>query len=213
MERVLEFYVSAIGAVGPAILLLSVTFSLILFPIQMWARRWEQPMAARAKIVHLEVSEARAGGLRGEALFNETAKIYERHAYHPIQGVFGGIGLLISLPVLIASISFFHKTSIVLGQGFLVIGDLSLPDALMQFGPMAINALPIVMFLVTLVDAMIRFSDNRPARSRFLVISVVLLVLVYNMPAGLVLYWIGSNMTSMVLSLREKALKAPQVAL
>jgi membrane protein insertase Oxa1/YidC/SpoIIIJ len=206
MERVLGAYVSVTGSPGLAILLLSATFSLLLFPIQLAARRWERPMAERAKIVNLEIGEARATGLRGEALFNATSKIYERHGYHPIQAGFGGIGLLISLPVLIASISLFHSTPIVVAHGFLWIDDLSQPDALLQLGTFAVNVLPVIMFLVTLLDSMVRFSDDRAARRRFSVISVALFALVYAMPAGLVLYWIGNNLTAMGLWFTGKAL-------
>ena len=98
------------------------------------------------------------------------------------------------LPVLISAILLFTENSLLDGKGFVFIDNLARPDGL--FGP--INILPFIMSAITLVDAKLRYKEDRKSQLRFLFIAVVLLVLVYSMPAGLVLYWTGSNIFSLI---------------
>ena len=112
-----------------------------------------------------------------------------------------GAGFIVMLPVLVSAILLFTGGGVLAGQGFLFIHDLSKPDGVI--GPL--NVLPIIMFAVTLVDAKLRFKNDQKSQVRFLFISVVLLAIVYNLAAGLVLYWTGSNLMSLVINQIRKA--------
>jgi YidC/Oxa1 family membrane protein insertase len=195
MELVLEFYVSLFSSIGVSILLLSFTFALVLRPLQTVAHRTEQRISKKMKTVGTEV-RALKGKLKGEELFLATEQIYERHGYHPIQSVGLGISFFVMLPVLVSAILLFTGGEILTDKSFLFIDDLSKPDALWGL----INVLPLLMFAITLIDAKLRFKNDRKSQHRFFFISVVLLVIVYNLAAGLVLYWIGSNIISLMTS-------------
>lgn len=197
MGSVFHAYVDLVGSVGLSILLLSLTFSLLLLPLQRAGTRIERRTTAKMKEVEAEVRQLKQQGLKGEALFDETEKIYERHGYHPIKAVMAAAGFLAALPVLISSVILFYNEPALEGVPFLFIGDLAKPDGLFGAG---LNVLPILMTGITWVDAMLRYREDRSARLRFMVISVVMLVLVYPLPAGLVLYWIGNNISSFALS-------------
>lgn len=197
MEMVFHAYLGLVGSAGLSILLLSLTFSLLLLPLQRAGGRVERRTTAKMKEVDAEVRALRRQGLKGEALFNETEKVYQSHGYHPIKAVMAATGFLAALPVLISSIILFLGEPALVGRSFLLVRDLSEPDGLL--GP-GLNLLPIIMTAVTWADAILRYRDDRPARLRFMTISAVMLVLVYPLPSGLVLYWIGNNIWSFALS-------------
>jgi|TARA_B100001079_G_C16387255_1_gene505034 membrane protein insertase Oxa1/YidC/SpoIIIJ len=195
MELVLEFYALLFSSIGVSILLLSFTFALFLRPFQKIAHRTEQRVSEKMKAVNAEV-RALKGELKGEKLFLATEQIYERNGYHPIQSVGVGASFFVMLPVLVSAILLFTGSEILTDKSFLFIDDLSKPDGFLGL----INVLPLLMCAITLIDAKLRFKDDRKSQHRFLFISLVLLVIVYNLASGLVLYWIGSNIMSFITS-------------
>jgi membrane protein insertase Oxa1/YidC/SpoIIIJ len=195
MKLVLDFYISLLSSTGISILLTSFTFSLLLLPLQKIANRTEHRISEKTKKVAAEVKSLSAS-IKGEELFLATERIYKANGYHPIQSIGLGASFLVMLPVLISAILLFNGSGILTGESFLFVKDLSRPDGFL--GP--VNLLPFIMSAITWIDATLRFSNDRKSRQRFFFISVVLLVIVYNLASGLVLYWIGSNTMSLALS-------------
>jgi YidC/Oxa1 family membrane protein insertase len=195
MEIVLEIYIAMCSSVGLSILLLSFTFALALLPLRKRATRIEQRISRKMQAVQEELLPYR-GKLKGDALFQETERIYEKHGYHPIQSIGMGASFFVMLPVLISAILLFSGDGVLAGESFLFIPDLSKPDHLL--GP--VNVLPLLMSAITVVDAKLRFKDDKSSQYRFFLIAIVLLVIVYNLAAGLVLYWTGANLMSLVIS-------------
>ena len=195
MELILDFYVYLFSSTGVSILLLSFTFALLLLPLQRIAQRTEQRISAKMKIVDTEVQKLK-GELKGEKLFLATEQIYERNNYHPIQSVGLGASFFVMLPVLVSAILLFTGNETMTDKSFLFISDLSMPDGLL--GP--VNVLPLLMSAITIIDAKLRFKDDRKSQYRFFFIASVLLIIVYNLASGLVLYWTGSNIVSLFMS-------------
>jgi membrane protein insertase Oxa1/YidC/SpoIIIJ len=161
-----------------------------------------EKVSAKMKVVNEEVRKLK-DTLRGEKLFLATEKIYKNHNYHPIHSIVMGAEILVMLPVLISAILLFTKSGFLTDQSFLIINDLSQPDQLVS----SLNILPIIMFTITLVDAITRYRYDKVRQYRFLFISFVMLILVYNLPSGLILYWIGNNLASFALT-RKKLIGA-----
>jgi membrane protein insertase Oxa1/YidC/SpoIIIJ len=195
MESLLTLYTRMLGSTGLAILLLSATFSLALLPLQRRGARLEEQTVAKKKLIDKEVAAALRPEMTGEQRFEVTEEIYRKYGYHPIQAMLSGASFIASLPILISSVILFTGSPEVVGESFLFISDLGAPDHLLTYG---INLLPFVMFGITLADANMRFKGDHSAQRRALLISGVLLLLVYPMPASLVLYWIGNGTASMV---------------
>jgi len=195
MEVVLEIYNSIFSSMGVSILLLSFTFALALLPLRRMANGTEQRIGKKMQVVSEEIQPLKRK-LKGEALFLATEKIYQRHGYHPIQSVGMGMSFFVMLPVLISAILLFSGDGILSGERFLFIDDLSQPDHLLG----SINVLPLLMSAITFFDAKLRFRDDKQSQHRFILISLVLLAIVYNLASGLVLYWTGSNFISLVIS-------------
>ena len=184
MELILGFYDSFLSSTGIAILLLSVTFALALLPLQKICRNIEQRICCKMKAANVEV-QALKGQVTGEKLFLMTEEIYKKHSYHPIHSIALGLSFFVVLPVLISAILLFAGDTVLVGKEFFFIKDLSKPDQLLG----SINVLPLLMSAITVIDAKWRFKDDKASQYRFFFIAFVLLALVYNLPAGLVLYW------------------------
>lgn len=199
MEALLELYIGFLNSAGVSILLLSVTFSTALIPIVKIGRSLENRLSEKIQRVNAEVAELKRV-LKGERLFLATEEVYSRYDYHPIHSIGLSASFLVSLPVLISAVYLFTAEEVLVGQGFLFIHDLSSPDQLL--GP--VNLLPLLMFAITFADARIRFSTDLQSRRRFMFISVVLLLLVYRLPSGLILYWIGNNLVTLLFVILQR---------
>lgn len=195
MEWLLDFYVFLFSSTGVSILLLSFTFALLLLPLQRIAQRMERRTSDKMKFVGAEV-EVLKGKLKGEELFLATEQIYERNGYHPIHSIGLGASFFVMLPVLVSAILLFTGSETVANESFLLIADLSKPDGLLG----SVNVLPLFMSAITILDAKLRFKGDRKSQYRFFFIAALLLIVVYNLASGLVLYWTGSNIMSFVLS-------------
>ncbi len=195
MKHFLLLFLWLTGSMGLSIILVGFTFSLMLILPRSWGEKMEQQLARKLQEIEHELQPFKRD-LKGEALFLETERIYEAHNYHPIHNIAMGASILVMLPVLLSAIILFSGEGLLSGESFLVLSDLSQPDGLL--GPF--NLLPILMLAVTVIDAQLRFAANKKNRNRFLVISAILLILVYNLAAGLVLYWTASNFMSLLVS-------------
>ena len=194
MLSILELYISIIGSTGTSILLLSFTFSLLALPIRRKAEKFEQRLGAKICAVDEEVRKLKKN-LKGEKLFLATEVVYKKYSYHPIQNIGRGASFFVMLPILISAIYLLSKGGVLKGESFLFIQDLSKPDQIFH----SVHAVPLIMAAITIVDAKLRFKDDKKAQYRFYGIAAVLLVLVYNLPSGLILYWTGSNILSLIL--------------
>ncbi|MEL6751121.1 MAG: YidC/Oxa1 family membrane protein insertase [Pseudomonadota bacterium] len=199
MEWLLGLFTDLTGSVGVAIILLSGVMSLALTPFRRLGKAVEDRISVKMKAANEEVAEARKT-LKGEKLFLATEKIYQRHGYHPIQSVALGASFLVMLPVLISAIILFQNTPLTAGEAFLFIPDLQQPDGVLW----GFNLLPAIMSAVTIVDAAIRFRDDRSAQLKFYFLAAVLFALVYGLPSALVLYWTFNNFFAFATSVLDR---------
>jgi len=194
MRYLLDAFHSLFGSWGLSIVALSVSVSFLVLPLQRFGRRVESKIEKLTSSVNAEVAMLDSS-LKGEKRFEKIEKIYQSHGYHPIHQVLSGASILVILPVLISAVVLFNNHPQIVGSEFLFISDLSMPDGLLW----NLNLLPGLMFLVTMFDAFSRFHDNKTGLYKFLLLSIVLAVLVYNLPSALLIFWIFNNLLSMVL--------------
>jgi len=199
MGKILELFMQLTGSAGISVILLALFFTTILIPIQYYGRRVEDRVRTKMKLVADDLAPFK-GKLKGEALFNQTEEIYKKHSYHPIHSVGLGMSFIVLLPILISAILLLGSHPLLEGQKFLFVSDLSKPDGLLS----PINLLPVFMTGITLVEAFIRFRDDKPVLWRFIFIAGVLFVLVYNLAAALVIYWTTNVSISLLLTLKGR---------
>jgi hypothetical protein len=105
--------------------------------------------------------------------------------------------LLIQIPFFIAAYSYLSHLDALKGTHFLFIADMGAPDGLVKIGG-GINLLPVLMTAINIAAGAV-YSRGLPPRDKIQLygMAAVFLVLLYNSPAGLVLYWTCNNIFSL----------------
>ena len=202
MDFIFLFFLRVTNSAGFAVILLAFTSAIAVMPLQKYGRRIEDRLRVKMRLIDDELAPHKAS-LKGEALFNKMEEIYQKHKYHPIQSIGLGMSFIVLLPVLISAIILIGSHPALIGQEFLFVSDLSKPDRLL--GP--INLLPIIMTLITIIDAIVRYRNDRSILVRFLITAFVLFLLVYNLAAALVIYWTVNVAISFLVTLRGRKMQ------
>ncbi|MCL2094410.1 MAG: YidC/Oxa1 family membrane protein insertase [Treponema sp.] len=136
---------------------------------------------------------------KGDEGYLRLSVYYRQRGYHPLYALRSSASILIQVPFFIAAFSFLSNLSILQGQNLGPIANLAAPDGLLSLGALRLNLLPITMTLINVASAAI-YTRGLGARDRVQLYGMagVFLVLLYNSPAALVLYWTGNNVYSLV---------------
>jgi YidC/Oxa1 family membrane protein insertase len=192
IREIFLFSYSLTGNYGISIILLSFAISLLLLPIFIFierARKRDDVVKRKMKPVLDEIKRS----YRGQERYYYIRTLHRQHGYSSLRSLVPLLSLLLQIPFFIAAYQFLEHFEPLAGQGFLMIDDLSAPDRLLG----SINLLPIIMTLVNLVTAYFYTRNGDTAeRKQMLVVAGVFLVLLYNFPSGLVLYWTMNNVFS-----------------
>jgi YidC/Oxa1 family membrane protein insertase len=163
----------------------------------MVAEKWQQIERDAVKRLKPKVDRIKAV-FYGDEQYMILSAFYRQNNYHPVYALRGVFGLLIQIPFFIAAYSYLSHLEALNGKAFLFIKNLGAPDAAIPLGG-GINILPLVMTAVNCAAGFI-YTKNFPVKERIQVFAAaaVFLVLLYNSPAGLVLYWTMNNVFSLI---------------
>jgi YidC/Oxa1 family membrane protein insertase len=112
------------------------------------------------------------------------------------------------MPVFLALYVVFEQSVELRAQAFLWMKDLSAPDALFTWGftiPIigpSFNLLPILMAATNVIQMMIMKTPStdemqeRIQKQMMIMMPIMLLIFLYQLPSGLILYWTVSNVIS-----------------
>ena len=118
-------------------------------------------------------------------------ELYKENKVNPLGGC---LPMLVQMPVLIALYQvFLHAIDLRQAPFFLWVNDLSSPDVLFHVVGFPIRVLPVIMFVSTYLQQSLTPSDSRQ-KMTMLFMNLFMLVLFYNLPSGLVLYWTVTNL-------------------
>ncbi|MEX0983250.1 MAG: membrane protein insertase YidC [Bacteroidales bacterium] len=180
------------GDYGISIVLLSLAVSLLLLPIFILIERSKKKDDAVKRKMRPLLEEIRRS-YKGQERYYYIRTLHRQHGYNSFKSLVPVLSLLLQIPFFIAAYQFLEHFETLAGQSFLFIDDLSAPDRLLG----SINVLPIIMTLVNLVTAYFYTRNGDKAeRKQMLVVAGLFLVLLYNFPSGLVLYWTMNNVFS-----------------
>jgi YidC/Oxa1 family membrane protein insertase len=131
-----------------------------------------------------------------EKLNEATMKLYREEKINPLAGC---LPLLVQSPVFIALYQALNHTIALRGQPFVLwIKDLSQPDALAQL-PFAlpflgsdVNVLPILMAVAMYFQTKMTPTSGAGGQMAMMntMMPLIMVFIFYNMPSGLVLYWL-----------------------
>ncbi len=196
-EAVYSVAYGFLQSAGAAIFPLSLVVNFLLLPfynradaIQEEERKRQDKMAPFVK--HIKNT------FKGDERYMMLQALYREHGYKPVYALRSSIALILEVPFFIAAYRFLSDLPVLRGTSFLFLKDLGQPDALFVIGGFTVNLLPILMTLINIVSSEIytkglKFKDKITLHG----MALIFLVLLYNSPSGLVLYWTLNNIFSL----------------
>jgi len=140
----------------------------------------------------------------------EMAAFYQREGYNPISGC---LPMLLQLPLFLAMYNLFNNHFDLRGAMFIPgwIPDLSVPEAIWQFpnnfklpllGWTALRALPFIYVGSQLIYGKVTQAPGQQTNSQMkmmlFVMPLIFFFVLYDVPSGLLIYWIFSNILTLV---------------
>lgn len=196
MRAILEVGYWAFASYGLAIIFLSLVVTAATHPLSRIAAKVQEKENIRQERMRPEIAAAKAK-YRGERQFREIESIYERYNYHPIQSIREIFGVLLQIPFLLAALLLLLDYELIKNASFGPIADLSRPDALIPL-PSAlpissVNLLPFLTAMLSVVAGYFMSNVAKQSRWKGNVVSIVILAIIYPLPAAIVLYWTFNN--------------------
>ncbi len=192
---------------GLVIIVLSVLIRVLLFPLNQSSMR---SMKAMQRVQPEMEALRKKYADRPQEMNKQLMLLYQKHKVNPVGGC---LPIIVQMPVLFAlyfSLMFAIDLRMAPFVGW--IHDLSAPDTVAHVMGFPIHVLPIIMTIVSVLQARSTPTDPRQAMMTTLM-PIFLLVFFYNMPSGLVLYWTVTNLGTWAQQLivnRGDVAKAPQ---
>lgn len=169
------------------------------------SREREKQKAMKPWVTHIRKT------FRGDERFMMLSTYYREQGYKPYYSIRGSLSLLFQIPFFIAAYHFLSHLTLLNGVRFWLILDLGSPDGMLHIGSLAVNVLPILMTAINLVSSTIYtrgFSFKE--RLQLYIIAAIFLVLLYDSPSGLVLYWTLNNFFSLCKNIFMKLVPHPK---
>ena len=192
---------------GEAIILLTLLVKILFFPLTKKGSEATLRMQALApKIKELQDKYKE----NPQKMNAEMAAFYQKEGYNPLSGC---LPMLLQLPIFIAMYNLFNNHFDLRGAMFIPgwIPDLSVPEAIWQFpedfklpllGWTALRALPFIYVGSQLLYGKVTQAPgqqtNNQMKMMLYVMPIVFFFILYNVPSGLLIYWIFSNMLTLV---------------
>lgn len=201
---ILNFLYGLIPNYGIAIILITAMVRLILYPVN---KKNADSMRKMQEIQPL-IKEVQAKYKEDpKKLQAETMRIYGENKVNPLSSC---LPMLIQLPVFIALFTVLRSAVELRFAPFLWVADLSQPENLFQdvFG-FGINILPIAMAATMALQTYLTPTAGDPAQQKMMMVMmpVMMLVMFYQFPAALGLYWTVSQVFAIIGILRTRAKK------
>jgi len=225
LKWLLLLFYAGVKNYGVAIILLTLLIKILFFPLTKKGSEATQRMQALTpKIKELQEKYKN----NQQKLQAEMANFYKQEGYNPISGC---LPMLLQLPIFIAMYNLFNNHFDLRGAGFIPgwIPDLSLPEAIWNFpdgvrlpilGWTALRALPFIyvasQLLYSKVTQMPGQQSNAQMKMMLYAMPIIFFFVLYNVPSGLLIYWIFSNLLTLVQQLiinryiiKKRAAEAP----
>lgn len=211
----LKFFYNFIPNYGIGIIIFAVLFKVVFFPLnqaQANSMKKMQVLQPELKIINEKYKN------NPQEKQKKIMELYQKHKANPLGGC---LPMVIQVPIFIALYSAFSSAYELWQSPFVLwITDLSEPDTLYTFdstlpllGGFNLNILPLVMVVSQYLQTsltMVSGDANQQRMMKFL--PLVMLIFFWNMPSGVVLYWIMFNLLSVLQQFYTNIKKDEQAA-
>ena len=185
---------------GLAILILSLVVSTLVLPLYKRAEKIEAEQRAKEKELSRWTNHIKKK-FKGDLKYMTLDAYYREKHYSPIYQLRSSISILLQIPFFAAAYDLLgiRAAGRFSGTEFLVLNNLGTPDGLIVFNNLSINLLPILMTIINLIATYI-YTKDTPLKNviRSMALPVVFLILLYNSPSALLMYWTMNNIYSLV---------------
>lgn len=183
---------------GISIIGLSFVVTICTLPLYVVAERWQQTERDIQAKMKSQIARIKSTFSGDEQYMILTAYYRENH-YHPLMALRSSISLLIQIPFFMAAYYYLSNFEKLRGVSFFFIKDLGFADKTFSIGNFPVNVLPIAMTLINIIaGAIYSKGHGKGEKIQIYVSALVFLALLYNSPAGLVVYWTMNNVLSLV---------------
>lgn len=183
---------------GFSIIGLSFVVTICTLPLYIVAERWQQTERDIQKKMKSQIERIKTTFKGDEQYMILTAHYRENH-YHPLMALRSSISLIIQIPFFMAAYHYLSNMEQLRGVSFYFIKDLGFADRTFMVGAFPVNVLPIAMTAINIIaGAIYSKGHGKGEKIQIYVSALVFLALLYNSPAGLVVYWTMNNVLSLV---------------
>jgi YidC/Oxa1 family membrane protein insertase len=204
-----------------AIILVTLIVKIIFFPLT----KKSSEATLRMQSVAPKIKEIQEKHKDNRQKMNaEMAELYKKEGYNPLSGC---LPMLLQIPIFFAMYNLFNNHFDLRGAMFIPgwIPDLSLPEAILTFpegfklpilGWTALRLLPFIYVGSQLLYGKVTQTPDQQSNTQMkmmlYVMPVFFFFILYNVPSGLLLYWIFSNVLTMVQQVAINKYLAPKRA-
>ncbi len=194
LSGVFTLAVGLTGNYGISLLIMSVVITLLTTPIYLLADKWSAAEKALQDEMKPEIDSIKAAfsGQKQYYLIQTVHRIHHYKFFYPLRSM---LGILFQIPFFFAAYNVLSSYTGYNGIGWGAISDLAKPDGLL-FG---LNFLPFLMTFFNLISSFyythsFKAKDNKQQ----ILLALVFLLLLYDSPAALLIYWTSNNFLSII---------------
>ncbi len=194
-----------VSDLGLALLTLSLMTAFLMIPIEKAVRRSVDKEKLLKEVMLPQLTEIKSK-FKGKERNDAIKDLYYRYRYNPLYSIRSSLSILVQIPFLLGAFWMLSSYEPLNGAHFWRLKDLGAPDGLL-FG---INFLPILMTAINIATIVVARLPKRDA-IQALVIALMFLVLLYDAPSALLLYWTSNNIIHFLRALYKRCFKRIKV--
>jgi len=207
LKWLLLFFYGIVRNYGIAIILLTLFVKILFFPLT----RKGSEATLRMQALSPKIKEIQEKYKDNPKKMNaEMGAFYQKEGYNPLSGC---LPMLLQFPLFIAMYNLFNNHFDLRGAMFIPgwIPDLSIPEAIWNFpdgftlpllGWTALRGLPFIYVGSQLIYGKVTQSpgqqSNNQMKMMLYIMPIAFFFILYNVPSGLLIYWIFSNVLTLV---------------
>jgi YidC/Oxa1 family membrane protein insertase len=224
LEKILKWLLlllnRIVGNYGIAIILLTLLVKILFFPLT----KKGSEATLRMQAIAPKIKELQEKYKDNPQKMNaEMAGLYKKEGYNPLSGC---LPMLLQIPIFFAMYNLFNNHFDLRGAPFIPvwIPDLSLPEAVYTFsnfripilGWNAIRLLPFIYVSSQLLYGKVTQTPDQKGNAQMkimlYIMPIMFFFILYDVPSGLLIYWIFSNVFTMVQQVMINKYLAPKRA-
>ncbi len=205
--KILKMLEGFLGSWGLAVIGTTIIVRLVVYPLTHWAMKNQIRTMLEQKKIRPEMERLQKKYKSDPMKRNQAVmQLYRDHNVNPLGFMRGCFPILLQMPIFLGLYVVFDQSVELRGKSFLWIEDLSQPDRLIVWNaslPLignSLHLLPILMAVTNFLQMKIMqttqamdATQERIQKQMQLMMPVMFLFFLYNLPSGLILYWVVSN--------------------